>query len=77
MSHTLETQKLYFFLVDAQIILQPFFKSSKHLKVATNSSQTLMAGNFAALWPADSKFSALKDLNPFKIVLKVQEASSI
>ena len=36
-----------------------------------------MAGNFAALWPTDPKFSALKDLNPFKTVSKVQEASSI
>ena len=36
-----------------------------------------MAGNFAALWPTDSKFSALEDLNPFKTVSKVQEATSI
>ena len=35
-----------------------------------------MAGNFAALWPTDPKFLALKDLNPFKTVSKVQEASS-
>ena len=36
-----------------------------------------MAGNFAALWPIDPKFLALKDVNPFKTVTKVQEASSI
>ena len=36
-----------------------------------------MAGNFAAPWPTDPKFSALKDLNPFKTVQKIQEASSI
>ena len=35
-----------------------------------------MAGNFAALQPTDFKFSANKDLNPFKIVSKVQETSS-
>ena len=35
-----------------------------------------MGSNFAALWPTDSMFSAIKDLNPFKIVWKVQEASS-
>ena len=33
--------------------------------------------NFAALWPTDPKFSVFEDLNPFKIVYKVQEASSI
>ena len=43
----------------------------------SNHSQILMAGNFAALWPRDAKFSALKDLNLFKILWKVQEASSI
>ena len=36
-----------------------------------------MAGKFAALWSLDPKFSALKDLNPFKTVYKIQEASSI
>ena len=36
-----------------------------------------MTGNFAALKSIDPKFSAMKDLNPFKIVLKVQGASSI
>ena len=43
----------------------------------SNHSQSLMACNFAALWPTDPKFSALKDLNPFKTVYKIQEASSI
>ena len=43
----------------------------------SNHSQSLMAGNFAALWPTDLKFSALKDLIPFSIVSKVQDASSI
>ena len=38
---------------------------------------TLTAGNFAALWPTDPKFLALKDLNPFKTVSKVQKTSSI
>ena len=36
-----------------------------------------MAGNFAALLPIDPKFLASKDLNPYKTVLKVQEARSI
>ena len=36
-----------------------------------------MGGNFAALSQRDPKFSAMKDLNPFKTVLKVQGASSI
>ena len=36
-----------------------------------------MAGNFAALLPTDPKFLALKDLNLFKTVLKVQEARRI
>ena len=38
---------------------------------------TLTAGNFAALWPTDPKFLALKDLNLFKTVSKVQKTSSI
>ena len=37
LSHTLETQEIYCFLVDVQIILQPFFKLSNHLKVAKNA----------------------------------------
>jgi len=36
-----------------------------------------MASNFAALSPTDPKFSALKDLNSFSIVSKLQEAGSI
>ena len=36
-----------------------------------------MGGNFAALWPTDPKFLALKDLNLFKTVSKVQKTSSI
>ena len=43
----------------------------------SNHSQSLMAGNFAALWPTDSKFSALKDLILFSTVSKVQETGSI
>ena len=35
----------------------------------SNHSQSLMAGNFAALWPTDPKFSAIKILNPFKMML--------
>ena len=36
-----------------------------------------MAGNFAAPWPTDSKFSATKDLNLLKKHTKNQVASSI
>ena len=43
----------------------------------SNHSQSLMASNFATLWPTDSKFLALKNLNPLKTVLKFQEASSV
>ena len=39
--------------------------------------QSLTASNFEALWPIDFKFSAFKDLFPFSIVSKVQEAGSI
>ena len=38
-----------------------------------NHSRSLMASNFAALSPTDPKFSALKYLNPFSTVSKVQE----
>ena len=38
---------------------------------------TLKASNFATLWLTDPKFLALKDLNLFKTVSKVQEASII
>ena len=40
-------------------------------RAKSNYSQSLMAGNFAALQPKDPKFSSLKDLDPFKIVSKV------
>ena len=40
-------------------------------------SQSLMAGNFAALWPIDSKLLATKDLNLLKKHTKNQMASSI
>ena len=43
----------------------------------SNHSQSLMAGNFAALLSTELKFSELKDLNPFKTLPKAQEASSI
>ena len=46
-------------------------------RAKSNHSQSLMASNFAALWPTDPKFSALKDLILFSTVSKVQEASSI
>ena len=46
-------------------------------RAKSNHSQSLVAGNFATLWPTDPKFSVLKDLNPFKTVPKVQEASII
>ena len=36
-----------------------------------------MANNFAALWPTDFKFSAIKDLNLLKKYIKNQEANSI
>ena len=43
----------------------------------SNHSQSLMASNFAAFRSSDPKFSALKNLNPFKTVYKIQEAISI
>ena len=49
---------------------QPGFKLSNH-------SQSLMANNFVAFCPKESKFFALKILNPFKAVSKGQEASRI
>ena len=39
--------------------------------------KTLTAGSFAALWPTDFKFLALKDLNFLKKHIKNQETSSI
>ena len=38
---------------------------------------TLTASSFEALWPTDSKFLAIKDLNLLKMYTKNQEASSI
>ena len=46
-------------------------------RARSNHSQSLMAGNFAALWSTDSKFLATKDLNLLKKHTKNQEASSI
>ena len=46
-------------------------------RTQSNHSQSLMAGNFAALWPTDSKFSSIKDINLLKKDTKNQEASSI
>ena len=43
----------------------------------SNHSQSLMAGDFAALWPTDSKFLATKDLNLLKKHTKNQMASSV
>ena len=43
----------------------------------SNHSQSLLAGNFAAIQPTDSKFLAMKDLNLLKKYIKNQEASSI
>ena len=40
----------------------------------SNHSQNLIAGKFAALWPTDPKFSALKDLNFLKKCTKYQKA---
>ena len=57
----------------------PHSKQSARVRclARSNHSQSLMAGNFAALWPTDSKFSALKDLILFSTVSKVQETGSI
>ena len=43
----------------------------------SNHSQSLIDGNFAALWSTDFKFLALKDLYLFITVSKVQEANRI
>ena len=44
---------------------RPHSNRSAHVQEhpGSNHSQRLMAGNFEALWPADPKFSAFKDLN--------------
>ena len=47
------------------------------VRPGSNNSQSLIACNFVALWPTDTKFSAIKDLNPFQTVSKFQEASKI
>ena len=61
--------------------IRPWPHSNQSARVRSwaksNHSQSLMAGNFAALWPTDPTFSGLKDLNPFKAFYKIQEASSI
>ena len=44
---------------------------------SSNHSQSLKAGNFAALWPTDPKLSELKDLNPLSTMPKGQESSRI
>ena len=46
-------------------------------RASSNHFQSLTASNFKALWPTDLKFSAFKDLFPFSIVSKAQEAGSI
>ena len=46
-------------------------------RAKSNHSQSLMAGNFAALWPTDLKLLAFKDLNLLKKHTKNQMASSI
>ena len=58
---------------------RPLSNHSARIRVVpgSNHSQSLKAGHFAALWHTDPKFLALKDLNPFKTVLKFQKASSI
>ena len=58
---------------------QPHLNQSAWIRVCpvSNHSQSLMAGNFAALWPTDPKFLELKDQILFITVSKVQEASSI
>ena len=38
---------------------------------------TLTASNFETLWPRDPRFLSSKDLNPFLILSKFQETSSI
>ena len=58
---------------------RPHSKQSARVRclARSNHSQSLMASNFAALWPTDSKFSAIKDLNLLKKHIKNQVASSI
>ena len=51
---------------------RPLSNQSARIRVVpgSNHSQSLMAGHFAALWPTDPKFSALKDLNPFNPIIR-------
>ena len=58
---------------------RPHWNQLAHIRErpGSNHSQSLMASNFAALSPTDSKFSALKDLNSSLTVSKVEEASRI
>ena len=58
---------------------RPWSNRSARIRVVpgSNHSQSLKAGKFAAPWPTDPKFSAIKGLNPFKIVSKVQETCNI
>ena len=51
--------------------------ASVRTRAKSNHSQSLMAGNFAALWPADPKFSAKKDLFFFSLCIEFQCAGSI
>ena len=64
-----------------KFVAQPRPHSNKSAQIQVclglNYSQSLIACNFAALWPTDLKSLALKDLNPFKTVSKVQKTSSI
>ena len=68
-------------LQDVHGPFQPTHVQSHSARVRTqarsNHFQSLTASNFEALWPIDLKFSAFKDLFPFSIVSKVQEAGSI
>ena len=58
---------------------RPLSNQSAQIRVVpgSNHSQSLLAGHFAALWPTDPKFSALKDLNPSSTVSKIKKAGSI
>ena len=54
----------------------PHSNQSARIQERPGSNHSLMAGNFVALWPTDSKSLALKDLYQLKTVSKLQEASS-
>ena len=58
---------------------QPNLSQSARVRfrAKSNHSQSLMAGNFAALLPTTPKFSAIRDLNLFSTESKAQKASSI